>query len=238
MTDQHEDESTKTIRDLAEGASNQIKVSNRIWIGLIVLSIFVILPRSHIEGTNLVPLPFGLPSLEVTHFYVVSTLLLSVFIIAFCVAHAQSMRALNLAHLVIDQIGDRTVADSAMCQRDLFDILVSPSLARVAPLTQLVSDKYKFSPESCRCTKRWRTLTTLHYVILQTISFVVYYCVPGYALGTALNHYLAAAESGGLFSTKNFVSLLAVVAFLALLQMFIFAVMYVVKVIKRYFITL
>ena len=231
MAEQSHNDPTNTIKDLAEAASNQIKIGNRMWIGLIVLSIFVILPRSAIEGTNMVSLPFGFPDVDLTHFHFVSILLLSVFIIAFCQAHAQSIRSLKLAHRVLDGIGVRRLANATIHPRDFFDMLVIPSLSRVAPLPQLARGKHQFFPESSECPKYLRLLTTLYYVILQIVSMLVYYCVPGIALAMALVHYFGTTKSASLVSwSKIPVALLAAVTFLTLVLIVVYAIKHVVKV--------
>ena len=233
MTEKSQNNSTQTIKDLAEAASNQIKIGNRIWIGLIILSIFIILPRPNIQGMKTVSLPFDFPDVEFIYFYFVSILLLSVFIIAFCQAHAQSIRALKLAHRAIDKMMDRTLANETIYPRDFFDMLIIHSFSRVAPLPQLLRGKYQFFPESSECPRYLRRLITLYYVILQILSIIVYYCVPGIAFTIALMRYFDNIESESLFSwNKIFIILLAFITFVVLLQIIVYAIKHVINVAK------
>lgn len=233
MTQQSQKGSTETIKDLAEAASNQIKIANRIWIGLIILSIFVILPRSNIQETKTIPLPFDFPDAEPIYFYFVSILLLSVFIIAFCIAQAQSIRALMLAHRVIDKIKEITIPKETIDPRDFFDMLVIPSFGRVAPLPQLARGKHQFFPESSKCPKFLLRFTTFYYIVLQLLSIVIYYCVPGLAFAIAIIRYFEIAESQNLCTWwKILIMVLAFITSVVLLQIIIYAIKYVIKVVK------
>lgn len=233
MTEKSQNDSTQIIKDLAEAASNQIKIGNRIWISLIVLSIFVILPRQFIPGTRMYSLPLGLPDVEYIYFYFVSILLLSVFIIAFCQAHAQSLRALKLAHRVINKIRDNKLANDTIYPRDFFDMLIIPSFSRVAPLALLMKGKYQFFPERDECPIFLCGLPTLYYIILAILSIIVYYWVPAIALAIALTRYFENPKSEGLFFwSKILIILLTFITFLVLLQTIIFTIKHIIKVVK------
>ena len=159
--------------------------------------------------------------------------MLSVFIIAFCQAHAQSIRALKLAHRAIDKMMDRTLANETIYPRDFFDMLIIHSFSRVAPLPQLLRGKYQFFPESSECPRYLRRLITLYYVILQILSIIVYYCVPGIAFTIALMRYFDNIESESLFSwNKIFIILLAFITFVVLLQIIVYAIKHVINVAK------
>ncbi len=167
------------IKELAAAVSTQAQVSNRIWLGLMTVAVISLLPRAPDQGQ--VPLPFGLPTVPATWFYLVLFVMLIVLTIAFASAHAQQVRAQKLAQRFVDSLP--TDADLAgMHPRELFDMFRLPSLSRVAPLAQAVRGRYQFYSRRASCPTFLRVASIVYYALLKLVSMAVYFGVPACAL--------------------------------------------------------
>jgi hypothetical protein len=80
----------KHAKSLADAASAQAQAANRMWVAMMTIALFAVLP--HPAGST-VSLPFGFGSVPVSAFYVVVYPLLVILVIAFSSAHSQQIMA-------------------------------------------------------------------------------------------------------------------------------------------------
>jgi hypothetical protein len=74
--------------------------------------------------------------------------------------------------------------------RDLFDALQTPNLSRVASLPQLARGEYQFYPQPSKIPPLPTVLTTALYVCLKALAIIVYFILPGAALGVTIQRFL------------------------------------------------
>ena len=116
-----------------------------------------------------------------------------------------------------------------MHPRDLFDLLVQPTINRVGPLAQLLRwEKYQFFPEVLSAPRPLQYLVNVYYVALKIVAFVFYFVVPAFAL-------IRAYQSAALVGTRWWLASIAVgVATLTLLQIMLWELYYTVTVAKAH----
>ena len=179
-TDKPADE---VIEKLAKAVSTQAEVANRIWLGLVTVAIFGLLPRAPIEKSpGFLDLPFGLGSVEAVSFHLITFLMIVVLAIAFSAAHAQQIRAQTLAQEFINTLPNHATGTLGMHPRELFDLLRLPSLNRVAPLAQLLRGRFQFYRSRTSCPRWLKIVTTLYYIPLKLTSMVVFFGLPAFSL--------------------------------------------------------
>ena len=217
------------VKDLAEGASIQIKATNRYWLVLIAISLFVLIPLPSIDATQRT-LPFSLGEVEVGTFNTVSTYMLAVLIIAFCQAHAQAIRATLLGQRMLDKMPNE-IQPIGISPRDLYDVFRLPSLVRVAPLAELIKGKYQFSLDESKCPQLLRKITAMLYLFFKVVATAVYLVLPAIALGTAV----AASGTTDLLRIPGWiVYVFSFVATVAFLIVFIVDLFYIYVTFRRY----
>jgi hypothetical protein len=171
------------IERLAKAVSTQAEVANRIWLGLVTVSIVGLLPRVPIrDSPGYSDLPLGLGRAADTSFHLIVFLILVVLAIAFSAAHAQQIRAQALAQDFINTLPQHETGTLGMHPRELFDFLRSPSLNRVAPLAQLFRGRYQFYRSRASCPAWLRIASTLYYIPLKLASMIVFFGLPAFSL--------------------------------------------------------
>ena len=80
MTDMGPPGASQMVKDLAEGFSNQARLSNRIWIALMLLAIVFALPGSSTRDG----LPFGLGAVDPGLIDPITLFISSLLTVAFC----------------------------------------------------------------------------------------------------------------------------------------------------------
>jgi hypothetical protein len=214
------------IKELATAVSTQAQVANRAWLALTTSALVAVIPHVPKENGNLA-LPFGLGDVKPTVFDTVAFSILVVLAIAFAAAHAQQIRAQKLAQREIDSLRDEAPSSEGLHPRELFDMWCLPSLNRVAPLAQLLRDKYQFFSDSPKCPKWRRLISVAYYALLKVASMVVYYGLPGWALWQAHSSVKHAGAVGLILLLGS------VIAGVALIQIFLSDVAYSSRVIRH-----
>ncbi len=172
------------VKDLAGAVSTQAHVANRAWLALITVALFAVLPHVPDRHGN-ISLPFNLGDVDQVWFHAIAFSLLIVLTIFFAAAHAQQVRAQKLAQSVVDSIAADHKSADVVHPRELFDMLRTPSLNRVAPLAQLLRGKYQFYSTARSCP-RWLTLlSVIYYGLLKVVSLIVFFGLPIWALWRA-----------------------------------------------------
>jgi hypothetical protein len=173
--DQHQ---RSLVKDLAEGVSNQAEVANRLWLALITVAGFALIPRISAQGT--IPLPFGFGDVSPFWFNIVVFPILVVIAIAFSAAHVQQIRAQKRAQDVISAL-EISSADT-LHPRDYFDFLRKPSLTHVASLAQVIRSRQQFFTPHRHLALWRRLLSTAWYGVLKLVSVLIYSLLPILAL--------------------------------------------------------
>lgn len=217
------------VRGIADGVSTQSRFANRIWLALMILTFVVLVHAAHPSEQDKTSLPFQLGTLDTTVFHAVSCPMLAVLLIAFLAAHAQQVRAADLAQRVIDEVEKEK--ETWPHPRDIYDVMRHPTLIRVAPLPQLARGKYQFYPESYDCPLLRRILTTSYYVVLKLLGIIVYFFLPIIALCFAFYRF-AIEPTTSLSWLKWVVGVFVTVAFIASIQAICIELRYVFHVVK------
>lgn len=127
----------QAVKDFVEAFSVQSRLANRVWLALFVLLFvnFQIGTKDLDSGLILKQLPFGLGKVETSDFAALYIFLTCALSIHFFSTLAQSQVAYKFAHDSIDIMEDRER------QKVFFNILTSPTLARVGPLGEKMIDE-------------------------------------------------------------------------------------------------
>jgi hypothetical protein len=208
---------TDQTKHLLQGVSVQNRFANEIWLSLAVIAIIVILPVADAKDVTRKVLPFALGEIPANWFYFVSSLVLSVLGIAFCAAHAQAIRADQLAHKEIDRIAPSRTTNTEPDPRDVFDATTTPSLDRVAPLAQVLRFKWQFYPDAYDCPAWLCLVTAIFYLCLKVLAGAVYYLLPGGAVLVAVLGFFSAPAPFISWILKLVVLVFAVAGGIALL---------------------
>jgi len=91
-----DDNNHKLVKELATAVSTQAQVANRMWLALMTVALFAVLPHVPTKSGNL-SLPFSLGEVNAMWFHRVVFAILVVLAVAFASAHAQQIRSQTLA---------------------------------------------------------------------------------------------------------------------------------------------
>lgn len=217
------------IKEIAEGVSTQSRFSNRLWVALMIFAFVVLLHTAQPPEQNKINLPFQLGSVDTTVFYVVSCPMLAVLLIAFLAAHAQQVRAADLAQRMIDKLENNK--NYLPHPRDIYDFMRYPTLIRVAPLPQLARGKYQFYPKNADCPLLLKILTTFYYVFLKTLGVIVYFILPCVALIFAFFRFIH-EPTEALNWSKWIVGAFVLAALIASIQIIFIEFRYILHIVK------
>jgi hypothetical protein len=142
----------------------------------------------HAPANGAVALPFSLGDVPLVWFHGIVFSILGVLALAFASAHAQQIRAQKLAHDVIDKITASFTPNNNLHPRDYFDMLRTPSLTRVASLSQVLRGKHQFFASAAGLPAWRRRMTAVYYALLKLVSLIIYFLLPLSALYLALKH--------------------------------------------------
>jgi hypothetical protein len=213
------------VKELAGAVSTQAEVANRMWLGLITVALFALIPHVPTNGT--VALPFSLGDVSPVWFHGIVFSILVVLAVSFASAHTQQVRAQKLAHKVIDSLVNGTAANDLIHPREYFDMWRMPSLNRVASLPQALRGKYQFFVTSERLPTWLRLVTVTYYGLLKLVSWAVYFLLPIWALWHALANV---SPSGPL---RWYAAIGAFVAGGALLQVLLLDLAYAITILRH-----
>jgi hypothetical protein len=173
-----DDRNHKLIKELASAVSTQAQFANRIWLALMTVALFAVLPHVPKSNGNL-SLPFNLGEVDAMWFHTVVFALLVVLVITFASAHPQHIRAHSLAQ---DSISASPSMSGHIHPREMFDMLRMPSFNRVAPLAQVLRGKYQYYKTNRDCPAWLLRLTVVYYSLLKIASLAVYFTLPFWAI--------------------------------------------------------
>jgi hypothetical protein len=162
----------QAVKDLAEGFSIQSKLTNRMWLAVVAVAILILLPVDVHKNSEYRTLPFGFGEIDNQDFNIVSTFILSIISIAFCAARSQALIAYKFAHAEISKLG---TDDYVRKQRRYFDILTSPTLVRVGPLSIVLKENFP------NVGKRVQFIFSFIYLVIKILAIAVFLGVPVFA---------------------------------------------------------
>lgn len=168
------------IKCLAEAVSLQTRIANRIWMALIFLAAYVLIPR--VTDSEKIILPFGLGTVMDKHFYLISYTSLVVLYISFCVAYIQAMRSSILAQKAIAALTDKWQMQNIIHLRDIYDSIRLPSLFRVAPLAQMLLGENQFMASRKPISSIKMFCIQIIFIFLKIFAICVYLLLPTYSL--------------------------------------------------------
>jgi hypothetical protein len=181
-----DDSNLELAKELASAFSTQAQVANRMWLVLMTVSLFAVLPPVPKNGN--LSLPFGLPEVNAKGFHTIVYFSLVILAIAFASAHAQQMRAQKLA---IDLLPESPPIEKQIHPREFFNMLRTPSFNRIAPLAQLLRGKYQYYKTKRDCPTWLRRSTVVYYALLKLTSLAVYFWLPFWAMRDAYVNVLS-----------------------------------------------
>lgn len=225
------------IVQLMNGCSVQTRVATRLWVALAFVSLLAIMPNQTGPRPPIntkVDLPFSLGKVNRSDFYPFATLVISILIVGFGSANTQSTRSRKLIQKAIVALEDSVDLPGKIYLLDAFDAMTTPSINRTAPLAQNLQGSYQFYPMSQECPASRTLLSAAYYITLKSLSFLVMYCFPAYAL-------ISSFQQGGLTSWDArpwnihvvFFWFAATIALIILLQLFITDILYTKDALKH-----
>ncbi|BBO79638.1 hypothetical protein DSCO28_02040 [Desulfosarcina ovata subsp. sediminis] len=176
---------------LTTGLSGHIKSASRLWLGLAIISIVTIsftINTQELREQKInkeISLPFSLGKIHRNEFYPFSASLLSILIIAFGAAQAQSIRSRKMLNKALREMKTTIKLPGGCDIRDSIDVISVNSINRTVPLAQLLLGKYQFYPEKNHQNCILKIISVLYQIVLKFVSYLVVYCLPGYALFVA-----------------------------------------------------
>jgi hypothetical protein len=199
------------VRDWATGFSTQAKYSNKVWLALIAAAMLSVFPVEDADG---IKLPFSLGQVDAANYQVMSLLILTVLMIGYCQSYATTHLITRGAHEAIASLRPERRRIEA---RKLYDLLVTSTLARVAPLVQLTGAE---------------RFAAIYYLLLKLVSVAILFAVPLSALAIC---YLRVASN---YSIPGWVHWLCVFALIvmvtAIIQILIVEFRHIFRVTKLY----
>jgi hypothetical protein len=85
-------------------------------------------------------------------------------------------------------------------------MLREPSVNRVAALSQLLRGRYQFYGDNLRCPTWLRIISTSYYVVLKSVSLIVYFGLPAAALWQTYRFAASVAANRGMVQAAGLVA--------------------------------
>ena len=180
------------VKEVASAASTQARFANRYWLVMVGFGLITLTPRSGDENT-VSNLPW-IGKLAPEVFSIMALVIFSLLTIAFASAHGQQIRAVKLAHRIIDS-AKGTIFETD--PKDLYDAMRRPSLIRVSPLPQLLQGSSQFFGDNLSLSKFRQGFTTGYYLFLKVISIAAYVVLP--MAGLVMTYHQFAIQTTGLW---------------------------------------
>ena len=164
------------VKDLSEASSTASKIANQFWIGLIIISVFVLFPTYNNNGEVIAPFGVGVFNPEQYTYW--GGIALFSLIMVFCSAYLHSIRVQLLSYKKLDSLRKDDKDISYYENRELLDSLRLPNLSRVAPIAQIIRGKYQFYDKKSECPTWLLCISGSYYLLLKIFSWGVYFGVP------------------------------------------------------------
>ena len=219
------------LKQLSQGFSTQAKVAAKYWIALAIASTLTVMATPK-EGY--LTLPFFSVSVTIGDFYPFVFILLSLLVIGYGSANSQAIRTRILIQRYIDNSAHKFISDADIHVQDLFDSTISPSLARVAPLAQILLGKNQFYSRTST-PPTWKSIVLGGYfAVLRVVGLLAIEVFPAYALIVSVNKgNLSSPAATPLNIPVYFFWFVGGVAFLILIQTFILDISYAIRSVRR-----
>lgn len=182
MKSNQQDSNREVVKEFAAAVSTQSQVTNRVWLVLITVALFAILPQKDNASPDMLKLPLGLGQTNAQTFWTMMFALLIVLTIAFCSAYVLQFRAQSLVHKFINRTGEKDGNFGGADLRQWFDILRVPTFNRVSPLAQLLRVWLRTKKDTRIRRFAAGLICALYYLFLKFTAMLVYFGLPVYAL--------------------------------------------------------
>jgi hypothetical protein len=171
----------EVLMKLCDGYSIQSRTANRFWLVMIVASIISLTGQPNDD--NLISLPFTLGTVNISDFYSISIIIISVTSIAYSSAQIQGLRARDLIRIVIKDFDkDSKWLSKNMHVKDFVDCSLNPTFNRVAPISQFLQGKVQFLNKTEPQNKLLKTTGAVLYFIMKIISLLFIFVIPVYSI--------------------------------------------------------
>lgn len=233
---------------MTTGLSGHIKSASRLWLGLAIISIVTISSTINIQElkepeqnisqkTNKeISLPFSLGKIHRNEFYPFSASLLSILIIAFGAAQAQSIRSRKMLNKALREMKTIIKLPGGCDIRDSIDVISVNSINRTVPLAQLLLGKYQFYPEKNHQNCILKFIAVLYQIVLKLVSYLVVYCLPGYALFIAFYYGKLFEKTTTLWGLPIIMLwFVAIIGAVILIQLLLLEILYAVQSVGKIF---
>lgn len=216
------------IIKLTEGYSSQSKQVNNIWVVLMIVSIFGLTGQADDKGK--IALPFTLGQVSAGDFYTISIVLLSVIMIAFSSAVAQTIRTWLLIQKKIDSYSKDEFVKYDM--KDVVNSLAIFTYNRVSSISYLLSDVEK-SVKQKIISRIIILLKRILYLVLKIFTFAFLYFLPIRTIIYCLEQKSKYRDIGILSIPHPVILSLAVLAILSVVMILINDIVYMTKAIRK-----
>ncbi len=215
---------------LIDGCSSYVKIATNFWLVIAVFSIITVSPTKT-EETK-IEMPFDLGKFDVINFYPFTFVVLSLLIVCYGSTLSQAIRGRKLIQRTVDELKKQKENKDKIDLRDIIDVLIYPTLNRVAPIAQILQGDNQFFTESHNVSKKNRVLIGIYYLFLKLVITLIMYLFPGYAL--SLSFKRSNVYKFGIWNIPPiFFWILGIVSFFILLQLFIVELKYTFNAFKK-----
>ena len=234
MTDATKCESVPSLLlSLTDGFSKHASIATKYWLSLSIVSILALIPTNNKAELSL---PFIGQKTTSQEYYPFAAALISLLVISFGVAQCQLIRTRKYIQRFIKDYKEKCNNDSIFDIQDIFDSIVSPSMFRIAPLSQILFGKHQFYPEAKKVSCPIRSVAFVYYMVLACVRLLIMTVFPAYAL-------IMCFTRGQLFDQSQtpwglsiyFFWLTGMVSLLILVQVLILDIMYSFQSCKHIF---
>ncbi|NLD91292.1 MAG: hypothetical protein GX639_01355 [Fibrobacter sp.] len=220
------------IKDLMDGHSTQNQLASKLWTTLAVASIITVLPY---EITNTkIAIPLIDKEVSPDYFYSFCAMLISILFITFCNQHVQVIRSRKFLQRAIQEMSDPYLIPKKIHIQDVIDCTITSHLNRVAPLAQLFQGDYTFFPESNNRPRHIRMLSFSYYVIIKSLTLLVFYGLPVLAIAKSIKTislFTAGFDNLSFFKVLLFPT--SIVAGISLISLLITEIKFILLISRR-----
>jgi hypothetical protein len=159
------------IKDLCEGNSLQSKVTNRIWVALLLISANAFFTEVDLK-TDSVTLMFSLNTVKPFYHFIFNFFAIGLLSIAFASAHCQAIISRQLIENAMGNEAELEIHGVKL--RSFVDSIINPTFQRVGPI--FIAAKTGESNDG------FKNLDSFLYIILKAITLALFYFLPAYIL--------------------------------------------------------
>lgn len=150
--------------ELVSSFSRHAKLSNKYMFGILFCCVVFSMNINPVDKVNM---PF-IGEIQAEHYYLVSMSLISCLIILFSSSHLMAMRIREYYNKYYEGANNK----------DYFDLIVEPTIFRVAPISWMIKNKNVFYINKNEGHQTWKKIEIITYLTLKGLIFIVVYLFP------------------------------------------------------------